>query len=592
MTAQTEADSIPPEEDKAEFERVLQEELNLLGELRDGEQGAQQGAPADSVYQRARAMNLAGLAFSGGGIRSATFNLGVIQALSRFGLLAKFDYLSTVSGGGYIGGWLSALLHRKAGKTEGKATTVSRKGVEEFQACLKTHPDDVCMCGQTDKTVGFSPVEDLSVRYLRCYSNYLSPRLGLSGDMLAAASIFLRNFTLIQLSLISLVATVLLFAHAVAVGSAVFIKDAPWVAAMLEKSAAFFGLVLPHGLGDLLSSGWPFVGGALALMFSVWSAGRLLAERGLHFDKPASAGRAVSVRVVLPCLVAAWWLSAAAVVRTNEMPLGAGDGIGAALSWSLVGAAGYLLAWGLGYIASRPGKRALELEEAEVAAGEPASRTALVIAAAVSGALLGLLLFAAACYVKKYASASPIDIWHAVAFGPPLFLLGLSFVVTVHIGAARRSFSEDEREWFARLGGFVLFSAAAWALLFSLILYAAPFVHWLAGGGLAALGAWAGGSGIGAWFARSPATSGTPGGSQWKEAVTKIAPWLFVAGLVVIVADIDARCLDEIPDRGRLCSAAGCGLRHCRRERPASTAPAAPGRNSLWPCLASEFCSG
>ena len=43
-----------------------------------------------------------GLALSGGGIRSATFSLGVMQALAACGLLEKFDYLSTVSGGGYI----------------------------------------------------------------------------------------------------------------------------------------------------------------------------------------------------------------------------------------------------------------------------------------------------------------------------------------------------------------------------------------------------------------------------------------------------------------------------------------------------------
>jgi len=43
---------------------------------------------------------LVGLAFSGGGIRSATFNLGILQALARMKLLSKFDYLSTVSGGG------------------------------------------------------------------------------------------------------------------------------------------------------------------------------------------------------------------------------------------------------------------------------------------------------------------------------------------------------------------------------------------------------------------------------------------------------------------------------------------------------------
>ena len=56
--------------------------------------------------------NLIGLAFSGGGIRSASFGLGVLEALRDFGLLKQIDYLSTVSGGGYIGGWLSANCKR------------------------------------------------------------------------------------------------------------------------------------------------------------------------------------------------------------------------------------------------------------------------------------------------------------------------------------------------------------------------------------------------------------------------------------------------------------------------------------------------
>ena len=50
---------------------------------------------------------LTALCFSGGGIRSATFCLGVLQGLARLTALDKFDYLSTVSGGGYIGSWLS-----------------------------------------------------------------------------------------------------------------------------------------------------------------------------------------------------------------------------------------------------------------------------------------------------------------------------------------------------------------------------------------------------------------------------------------------------------------------------------------------------
>ena len=42
--------------------------------------------------------DLVGLAISGGGIRSATFGLGVLQRLQEIELLRKVDYLSTVSG--------------------------------------------------------------------------------------------------------------------------------------------------------------------------------------------------------------------------------------------------------------------------------------------------------------------------------------------------------------------------------------------------------------------------------------------------------------------------------------------------------------
>ena len=53
---------------------------------------------------------LVGLALSGGGIRSAIFNLGLLRALSKRNILRFVDYLSTVSGGGYIGSCLSSLL--------------------------------------------------------------------------------------------------------------------------------------------------------------------------------------------------------------------------------------------------------------------------------------------------------------------------------------------------------------------------------------------------------------------------------------------------------------------------------------------------
>src|SRR5438128_1435024 len=54
-----------------------------------------------------------GLALSGGGIRSATFSLGLLQGMHRLGVLRAVDYLSTVSGGGFTGSWWTAWLNRE-----------------------------------------------------------------------------------------------------------------------------------------------------------------------------------------------------------------------------------------------------------------------------------------------------------------------------------------------------------------------------------------------------------------------------------------------------------------------------------------------
>ena len=56
---------------------------------------------------------LTGLALSGGGIRSASLSLGVIQSLVKLGYFRSIDYLSTVSGGGYVGSCVSSTLNDK-----------------------------------------------------------------------------------------------------------------------------------------------------------------------------------------------------------------------------------------------------------------------------------------------------------------------------------------------------------------------------------------------------------------------------------------------------------------------------------------------
>lgn len=137
------------------------------------------------------ALRLTGLAFSGGGIRSASFNLGVIQSLARAGLLTKFDYMSGVSGGGYILGWLLAWAYRVRG------------GLPAVQATLAD---------------GGAVREPSPIRHLRRYVTYLAPQSGLmSTDLWGLLAAYLRNLSVtitfaLPLLLIPILLVHLLFA--------------------------------------------------------------------------------------------------------------------------------------------------------------------------------------------------------------------------------------------------------------------------------------------------------------------------------------------------------------------------------------------
>ena len=142
---------------------VIREEANLLRS-----QGA---SPSFSA-----------LCISGGGIRSATFGLGAIQGLAERGLLQQFDYLSTVSGGGYIGSWLTMWATRAG-------------GVEKIAPQLTA---DVCTSNRDP------------IGHLREYNSYLSPTVGaISSDLWTLISTVLRNVLLNWLVLVPLLLSVL-----------------------------------------------------------------------------------------------------------------------------------------------------------------------------------------------------------------------------------------------------------------------------------------------------------------------------------------------------------------------------------------------
>jgi len=119
-------------------------------------------------FPEVEASSLRGLAFSGGGIRSAIFSLGIMQALQQNKMLNKFHYLSTVSGGGYIGSALTWLLHDKwqTGKTEFD-TGAHFPFEKQFGDCQDAAPARL-------------------LKHLRQNSNYLTPGGGITTASLLA----------------------------------------------------------------------------------------------------------------------------------------------------------------------------------------------------------------------------------------------------------------------------------------------------------------------------------------------------------------------------------------------------------------------
>jgi hypothetical protein len=150
--------------------------------------------PADTV----------GVALSGGGIRSATFCLGVFRALARNHLVRRIDVLSTVSGGGYFGVFLGGLFMRPSPR--------------------RSTPDDV---EGTLLNLRSGPVD-----WLRENGRYMSPNG--AGDTLLMGAILLRNWIAVMAVVTSVVLT--LFAGTTWLGPMIpgwwqhLCRDYVWVA--------------------------------------------------------------------------------------------------------------------------------------------------------------------------------------------------------------------------------------------------------------------------------------------------------------------------------------------------------------------------
>jgi len=188
---------------------------------------AMEGPPElyEDFFQQVHALDGDGrmaLCLSGGGIRSAAFNLGVLQALAATGLLDKFHYLSTVSGGGYIGCWL-ALWRRR----EGLSAVLKGLGWPGLDEPSSDHEGIVAPD---------------AIRSLRGKTSYLAPRMGLlSSDTWTAIVLYLRNLLLNLLILLPVLAALVLLPKVILLSTELML-DRHELVAIFES--ALFGLMI------------------------------------------------------------------------------------------------------------------------------------------------------------------------------------------------------------------------------------------------------------------------------------------------------------------------------------------------------------
>jgi hypothetical protein len=152
-----------------QFREVFQKEIDAINERRSEQHRTdlaslevESAADGEPIMRPTYDSNVVGLALSGGGIRSASFCLGALQALDKADVLNRVDYLSTVSGGGYIGASLSAAMS--------------------------------CSNGEFPFKSSLTQDEPYPVQHIRNHSNYLFPRGSL--NIFYNVTIYLRGLVI------------------------------------------------------------------------------------------------------------------------------------------------------------------------------------------------------------------------------------------------------------------------------------------------------------------------------------------------------------------------------------------------------------
>jgi hypothetical protein len=395
------------------------------------------------IYAQIHKKKHSALCLSGGGIRSASFGLGVIQGLARLNVLECFDYLSTVSGGGYVGSWLTAWVHRHPKKLPGVVKDLANTEPE-----IKIEP------------------EPTTIRHLRTYSNYLSPKLGLlSADTWTLVSTFFRNLLLNWLVLIPLIAFIVIIPR---VCSAVI----EWIPAPDRIQFALRGT---------------FITGFLSAAISI-------AYHGVHRPSHGSRkGQGMFLWLcLLPLLVSAvsmttfWaWYRNPAIGSGSEQHIGLLPEGYPKLQWDELityVAFGILLHIVAAIMAvvtilgrsfwvklrTKKDRQAQDPHSDERHSQLSRYKFREFLLIIFTGALGGCLLYL--CAVKLFPFPQGKSEYY-ICLAAPLYMLIYLLVVTVFAGFSSWWTDDEDREWWARLGAWVIILIMVWSVISPLVIF-------------------------------------------------------------------------------------------------------------------------
>ena len=381
-----------------------------------------------AVHARIHQHGPSAVCLSGGGIRSATFALGVLQGLAHLGVLRNFDYLSTVSGGGYTGGWLTAWLHRE--RPEGRD-----------EVMRELNPALAAQTGRIDEQ---SPVDRL-----RRTCRYLAPKGGvLSADMWALVMTMGRNLLLNWLVILPLLAAALLIPHIYyAIVFAIEVETpATGTCGWAEQGPAarwFLGLAAVSFIIPSLYVVLNFVGRG-----GQWSQGRFLSV------------------FLVPTVVAAvaftlfWSATPCGMALRPTLLLAA-----------VLPAAGWLIIGGARQAANRV-RQQTPISDGSTLRLRVGPRT--ILAALAGGAILGGGIYWMASYAFGFGTG--LREFYAT-FAVPM-LLGLGIVqMTVFVGIAGPELDDSALEWWSRCAGWIAIAAMVWATAGFLVFYMAELIE-------------------------------------------------------------------------------------------------------------------